>query len=250
MSCARPLLVAVGFAGLTLGLAALALPAAAVVGPARDGDGYDDRVVMVLARHGDRQSICSGVALAPRWVLTAAHCLTDAADTLVAIRSGGRTSAVPVAAVLRHPAYDPAAPAKRRVSIDLGLVKLAEPLEGFKFAEIADAAPAPGDAITLVGFGVKREGGPASDGHARAADLAVTEPLSKVVLWTADPARSGLGACHGDSGGPLFAADGKLVAVVAWTNGLAGHGCGAITQGPLVAPQRGWIDSARAASGD
>jgi S1-C subfamily serine protease len=243
MSCARPLLVAAL-------LAALPPPAAAVVGPARDGDGYADRVVMVLARHGGRQSICSGVALAPRWVLTAAHCLGAAADTLVAVRTGGRTAPVPVAAVIRHPGYDPAAPAKRRVSIDLGLVQLAAPLQGFKFAEIEDAAAAPGDPVTLVGFGVTREGGPASDGHALAADLAVTEPLSKVTLWTADPSRSGLGACHGDSGGPLFTADGKLIAIVAWTNGLPGHGCGAITQGPLIAPARDWIATVRAAAGE
>jgi S1-C subfamily serine protease len=240
MRCARPLLIA-------LSIAALGAPAAAVVGPARDGDGYADRVVMVLARHGGRQSICSGVALAPNWVLTAAHCLGSAADTLVAVRADGRTAPVPVAAVMRHPGYDPAAAAKRRVSIDLGLIKLARPLEGFKYAEIEDAAPAPGDPVTLVGFGVTREGGPASDGHARAADLAVTQPLSKVTLWTADPKRSGLGACHGDSGGPLFAADGKLIAIVAWTNGLAGHGCGAITQGPLAAPARGWIERTLAA---
>ena len=243
MSCARPLLVAAL-------LAALPAPAAAVVGPARDGDGYADRVVMVLARHGGRQSICSGVALSPSWVLTAAHCLASAADTLVAVRAGERTAPIPVAAVMRHPGYDPSAPVKRRVSIDLGLIKLARPLEGFKFPEISDAAPAAGDAVTLVGFGVTSEGGPPSDGHARAADLAVTQPLSRVTLWTADPARSGLGACHGDSGGPLFSADGKLVAVVAWTNGLAGHGCGAVTQGPLIAPARGWIDSTRAAAGE
>jgi hypothetical protein len=243
MSRARPILAAVL-------AAALAGPAGAVVGPARDGDGYTDRIVMVLARQSGRQSICTGVALAPKLVLTAAHCLAGAADTIVAIRAGGTTVPVPVSAVMRHPGYDPAAPKARRISIDIGLVRLGKPLEGFQYPEISDAAPQVGDAVTLAGFGMTGENGPPSDGRARAADLAVTEPLSKVTVWTADPKRSGLGGCHGDSGGPLFAADGRVLAVVAWTNGVKGRGCGAITQGPLIHPARSWIDQTRAAWGE
>ena len=237
-------------ARLILGLAALlglSAPAGAIVGPARDGDGYADRIVMVLARQGGRQSICSGVALAPRLVLTAAHCLADAADVLIAVRLDGRTTPVRVAAVARNPGYVFDATRKRRISIDLGLVRTEAPLpQGFKFAAIAAAAPALGAPVTVAGFGVAREGGGPSDGHARAADLAVAEPLSKVTLWATDPARTGLGACHGDSGAPMFADDGRLLAVVAWTNGFDGRGCGAITQGPLIAPARAWIDATRA----
>jgi S1-C subfamily serine protease len=223
-----------------------AAPAAAIVGPSRDGDAYADRIVMVLARHGQRQSVCSGVALAPRLVLTAAHCLAGAADTLVAVRRDGATVPAAVKAVAPHPAYDPAAPRDRRVSIDLGLIETSAPLAGFMFAEIGEAAPTLGGGVTVAGFGVRREGGPPSDGHIRAADLVVAAPLSKVTLWATDPGGGGLGACHGDSGAPLFDADGRVVAVVAWTNGAGGRGCGAITQGPLLAPARAWIEMIRA----
>jgi secreted trypsin-like serine protease len=244
MTRARHAFLAAAFAGL-------AAPAAAIVGPARDGDGYADRIVMVLARQGQRQSVCSGVALAPRLVLTAAHCLSGSADTLIAVRDEGRIVPITVSAVARHPGYDGAAVRARRVSIDLGLVETANPLPaGFKFADIADAAPPRDAPLVAAGFGVTREGGPMSDGHARAADLVVSEPLSKVTLWARDPKNSGLGACHGDSGGPLYSADGQLLAVVAWTNGVNGHGCGAITQGPLVAPARDWIAAVRARWGD
>ena len=225
---------------------ALASPAGAVVGPARDGAAYADRVVMVLARQGARQSVCSGVVIGPRLVLTAAHCLADPADTLVAVRTGGQTAPIPVTATARHPGYDRHATELRRVSVDFGLVETSRPLEGLRVSEIADAAPGLGAAVTLAGFGVTGETGSPSDGRLRAADLAVVAPLSKVTLWANDPAGTGLGGCHGDSGAPLFDAQSRVVAVVAWTNGIGGRGCGAVTQGPLAAPARGWIDAVRA----
>ena len=78
----------------------------------------------------------------------------------------------------------------------------------------------------------------------RAADLQVRAPASEILLWAADPAETGAGACSGDSGGPIFAADGKTVlAIVAWTSGVKGHKCGEITQGPLMAPLRDWVGS-------
>ena len=235
---------------LAAALGVVCAPAQAIVGPSQDGDAYADRIVMVLARQGQRQSVCTGVALSPRLVLTAAHCLAGAGETLVAVRIGGQTAPVTVARIARHPGYDPAAARARRVSIDLGLVETARPLPGdFHFAEIAESAPAAGDPVTVAGFGLTREGGPPSDGHARIAALAVADPLSHVTLWAKDPQGAGLGACHGDSGGPIYGADGRLLAVVAWTNGAKGRGCGVITQGPLVAPALGWIEATRAAWG-
>ena len=249
MISAKRLLFA--FAISALAISAVAGPAFSIVGPARDGEAYTDRVVMVLARHGERQSICSGVVLAPRVVLTAAHCLAGAGDTLIGVRVAGRTQPVAVAAVARHPGYDPQAPRDRRISIDLGLVETETALpKGFAFVGISDAAPGLGEAVVVAGFGIAREGGPPSDGRARVADLVVAEPLSKVTLWASDPSHAGLGACHGDSGGPIFARDGRLAAIVAWTNGRNGGGCGSITQGPLVGAARGWIDTVRAGWGE
>ena len=54
--------------------------------------------------------------------------------------------------------------------------------------------------------------------------------------------KAGSGACSGDSGGPIFGADSSVVALTVWAEGAGKAGCGALTQGLLIAPQRGWID--------
>jgi secreted trypsin-like serine protease len=233
--------------------AALAAPAdraAAVVGASESGDRFADRVVMVLTRGAEEEAFCSGVVLGPRVVLTAAHCLRPTRDMAVFYRDAdGRPALATVAAVAVHPLYRADAIAKRVVSIDLALVETATPLDRrFVAAKLASGdGPAVGETTIVAGYGVGREGEPKTGGTLRSAALAVRAPLSTILLWAEDGAHAGAGACAGDSGAPLFAADGETVtAIVAWTAGSAGHRCGTLTQGPLVAPQREWIDSALA----
>ena len=131
----------------------------------------------------------------------------------------------------------------RRKSIDAALLRLAAPLPAnFRAADLSSGpAPAPGDAITLAGFGVTRPGEPKTGGVLRRAALRAREPISALLLW-AEGEGPGVGACSGDSGAPLLAADGSLVAIVAWVDGGDRRGCGGVTQGPLVRPLRPWID--------
>jgi secreted trypsin-like serine protease len=66
--------------------------------------------------------------------------------------------------------------------------------------------------------------------------------LSSLLMWLSAPNPPG-GACDGDSGAPVFDADGRLAGVVAFAEGEAGQSCGKLTQAIRVAPFRSWIEN-------
>jgi hypothetical protein len=238
-------------AGLLLG--ALGSPALAVVGPALEDPGFSAHIVMVLNRQGDRAGFCSGVVVATRAVLTAAHCVTAPADMRVHYRDGaGGVVLLPVKTVAVNPAYRADALTRRVASIDLALVETESPLDGrFSAADLdATGAVAVGDPLRIVGYGVGREGEGKTGGVLRAAALRVRAPLSGTLLWAEDPEAAGAGACTGDSGGPILSGDGaRVLAIVTWSAGVRGKRCGTVTQGPLVAAQRAWIEGVLAGWG-
>jgi len=229
-------------------LAALAAPltsARALVGAVPDGR-FADRVAMVLIRGGDSAGFCSALVLSPRILLTAAHCLRRLSDMAVHYRDAkGAAVIIPVDAAIPHPHYRPDAIQARVESIDLALIHTARPLDArFVAAAIGDGGPpAIGAPAIVSGYGAAREGDWSSGGTLRSVTLAVREPASTVLIWAADPAGREAGACSGDSGAPIWSADGETaIAIVAWAQAPHGRGCGGLTQGPLLAPLKGWIE--------
>ena len=219
--------------------------ARALVGAEPDGR-FADRVAMVLIRGGDKAGFCTALVLSPRILLTAAHCLRPLSDMAVHYRDAeGAPVIIPVDAAIAHPLYRADAIQARALSIDLALIRTARPLPPrFTAASIADGGPPPVGARAIVsGYGAAREGDWSSGGRLRSVTLAVREPASTVLIWAAEPSGRAAGACSGDSGAPIWSADGSTaIAIVAWAQAPHGRGCGGLTQGPLLAPLKGWIE--------
>jgi trypsin len=223
----------------------LTAPVFALVGPAGEAPEFAPYVVTVLDKSGGGASFCTASVIAPDVVLTAAHCVSDLSNTRVFFR-GGHSQLVlfDVASIAVHPEFRPKIGRKHLISIDLALLRLAEPLPAtFKPIELTDSGPvATGRPFRMAGFGRADESVGGTSGVLRAGVLVASGPKSPVLVWLADPDGAGLGGCTGDSGAPVLAiGQPALVAVAIRARGNNGYSCGAMTEAVLIGPQLPWI---------
>jgi secreted trypsin-like serine protease len=227
-------------------LAVLCLsPAFAVTGNAPPAAGWAARaIVMIVDRRDD---LCTGTALAPDLVLTAAHCVSRSIDYEVKAYQTG--IAIPVRTIARHPRFDYAAYAASRATADIALIKLAAPLPEVVIPASL-AAPrrvAPGETLTIAGFGVTIAGTARGLGQPRMATLTVTGKPGSLQIRLFDVAtrnrRIGLGGCTGDSGAPAYDGEGPLViGIVSWSTAPGDEaGCGGLTGLTPLLSYRDWI---------
>ncbi len=146
--------------------AGLASPAAAIV-QGRDEPALARHAVMVL---GDRGSFCTGVVLSPTVVITAGHCVAGASAWRIYFKDAAGTGVMlEPRTVTVHPGYDANAVKSRRPSIDLAMLRLAEPLpSALQPASLAEANGAgagqklslAGQTLSVAGYGVSIERDP------------------------------------------------------------------------------------------
>jgi V8-like Glu-specific endopeptidase len=200
---------------------------------------------MVLSNADGRAGLCTGVVIAPKVVLSAAHCVKNPAQSMIHYRAGDKPILLPVAQISIHPEFKVNAPKTRERSIDLALIQLREPLPEYFEAAILNTENTAtlGTRYLIAGFGLTIEGRGDTSGKLRMGEVSARSPLSKLLLWLEDMNKRGFGACTGDSGGPVFIGPARqLFAITTWTEGAGKNHCGTLTQATLVAPQRSWIE--------
>lgn len=213
--------------------------ARAIVGGATEVDPNTPNAVVMIVGSGG--TFCTGTAIARNLVLTAAHCVQPGADYKVLDFTETHTPVFrDLKAITVHPSFNMQTLLAHRATSDVALLFLNQPLPPkFAVAQL-DSVPrrvAPGDALTIEAYGVTTRGEDKSSGRLRRASLQVTGTPGSLQIRLFDPItkneRSGLGACTGDSGAPLFDDQNgfrKVIGVVSWSTGpKTGAGCGGLT---------------------
>jgi secreted trypsin-like serine protease len=226
-----------------------AAPAQAIVGggaPATEGVA---RSVVTIV--GSRGNFCTGSVIAPKIVLTAAHCVQPGADYRIVDYSGGAPALQNIKAVAIHPGFKMDAMLAHRAAADVALLQLEQPAKGKAAAMLGmpNVPIAVGGRFTIAGIGVTVRGDGKSGGTIRVAGLIATGKPGTLQIRLVDPvgegARAGLGACTGDSGAPVFEDKPNgpaIIGVVSWSTGPNGSaGCGGMTGVTPLTLYRDWI---------